>query len=94
MKVIEVIVVAALFVLLGGIGGYFVGKARAGASKIQAEVRAEDQKRIRRNYRFAVEALDKVEDLARRYLTTMVESPLATDILQVRREFNNRREIE
>lgn len=85
MKVIEVIIVALIFGGAFGFGGYLIGVRKA-------EDRGREVRRIRRVRNAAVESLNKIEDLAAKYLDVMTESPLSVDVRREIRDFQHIRE--
>ena len=81
---IEIVLVAALIILtLLGIGYGIVWKT----TKNNAGVRKAEFERMRKQRDAAIESVNKIEDLTGKHLDLMIDSPLATDIRVVLREF-------
>jgi type II secretory pathway component PulM len=81
---IEIVVVIALVAALLIGGGYLIVWK---TTKNNAGVRKAEFERMRKQRDSAIEAVNKVEDLTGKHVDIMLDTPLATDIKKVLREY-------
>ena len=81
---LEIVLVIALVAALLIGGGYLIVWK---TTKNNAGVRRTEFERMRKQRDGAIEAVNKIEDLTGKHVDLMIDSPLATDIRVVLREF-------